>query len=211
MAGTDTGAGSLRQRQKEEARNAIHLAALDLFEEQGVAATTVQQVADRVGISPRTFFRYYKSKEQAVLLAEELLEERVDELELTACTGAADALERIETMMRAFTAKDSDPDMAKHRRIVRLMKHQPEFRALVLAQEMDLADHLRRRVQEQVPDVGPSEAAVVAQLGLLAWRVGWDRWGEQELTGGGSRPLEHFDEARAVLRRVLEQNEAAGA
>lgn len=210
-AGADTAVLPLRQRQKQQARTAIHHAALDLIEEQGIAATTVQQIADRAGISARTFFRYYPSKERAILLADQMFEDRIEQLELSDCRDASEALERIELLMREFVAKDSDPDMAQHRRITRLLKRQPEFRSLILAQEMDLAEALRRHLARQAPQIGAPSAAVIAQLALTAWRVGWDRWAEQELAGGGSRPVEHFDEARTALRGVLAPVRPAGA
>ena len=45
----------------------IHRAALDLAEQEGCAATTVEAIAARAGISRRTFFNYYAGKEDAVL------------------------------------------------------------------------------------------------------------------------------------------------
>ena len=41
-------------------------AALDLFDRQGYEETTVDEIAAAVGISRRTFFRYYESKRDVV-------------------------------------------------------------------------------------------------------------------------------------------------
>ncbi|EWS99987.1 TetR family transcriptional regulator [Intrasporangium oryzae NRRL B-24470] len=57
----------LRERKKRETRSAIHRAALDLVEEKGYAAVTTDAIAARAGVSARTFFNYYPSKDAAVL------------------------------------------------------------------------------------------------------------------------------------------------
>jgi AcrR family transcriptional regulator len=58
----------LRDRKKRRTRQAIRAAAIELFTQQGVEATTVDQIATLAEISPRTFFNYFESKEQAVSL-----------------------------------------------------------------------------------------------------------------------------------------------
>lgn len=58
----------LRDRKKRRTRQAIRAAAIELFTVQGVEATTIEQIAAAADISPRTFFNYFDSKEQAVSL-----------------------------------------------------------------------------------------------------------------------------------------------
>lgn len=52
----------LRERQRSETRLSILDVALRLFEAHGYEDTTVEDIAHEVGISSRTFFRYFESK-----------------------------------------------------------------------------------------------------------------------------------------------------
>jgi AcrR family transcriptional regulator len=56
-----------RQRKRRSTREALIAAALDLFEEHGFAATTIDDITERADVARRTFFRYFASKD-AVLL-----------------------------------------------------------------------------------------------------------------------------------------------
>ena len=56
----------LRERKKQKTREAIQREAMRLFQEQGYEATTIEQIAEAVEISPSTFFNYFPSKEDVV-------------------------------------------------------------------------------------------------------------------------------------------------
>lgn len=58
---------SLRARHRAQTTREIHRAAWELTQLHGYGATTVEAIAERSGVSRRTFFNYFASKEDAVL------------------------------------------------------------------------------------------------------------------------------------------------
>lgn len=56
-----------RERKKQQTREALLHAALELFEAKGYEHTAIHEITDAVDVSVRTFFRYFASKEDLVL------------------------------------------------------------------------------------------------------------------------------------------------
>jgi AcrR family transcriptional regulator len=92
----------LRERKKIKTRHAIRREAFRLIDENGYAATTVEQIAEAADVSPSTFFRYFPSKE-SLLLADDL-----DPLILQAFKDQPPGLPLAQAFRRAYQAVMAD-------------------------------------------------------------------------------------------------------
>jgi AcrR family transcriptional regulator len=88
----------LRERKKIKTRQTIRREALRLIDDNGYAATTVEQIAEAAEVSPSTFFRYFPSKE-SLLLADDL-----DPLILAAFEAQPPDLSLVQAFRRAYEA-----------------------------------------------------------------------------------------------------------
>ena len=68
---------TLQQRRRLETAAEVSRVAMLLFAERGFDAVTVDEIAAAAGISPRTFFRYFASKDDIVLQYRRRLDERL--------------------------------------------------------------------------------------------------------------------------------------
>lgn len=121
----DRSAG-LRERKKLKTREAIRRAAFRLFDEDGYANATVEQIAEAAEVSPSTFFRYFPSKE-SVLLADDL-----DPVILEALARQPANLSPVATVRRAAEeafATMSEDQWEVERTRQRLMFSIPEIKA----------------------------------------------------------------------------------
>jgi AcrR family transcriptional regulator len=86
----------LRERKKIQTIETIKREAYRLFEENGYANTTVEQITEAAEISPSTFFRYFPSKE-LVLMADDL-----DRVTIDALARQPAELSTLHAFRRAF-------------------------------------------------------------------------------------------------------------
>lgn len=117
--------GGLRERKRIKLRRTIQDASLRLFTAQGYEQTTVEQIAEAAETSTTTFYRYFPSKEDVVLIDD------VDE----AIEGAFASRPADESLLESFHAvagvvvgiTDADEDF--HIARLRLMSDVPALRA----------------------------------------------------------------------------------
>ncbi|MDA1359577.1 TetR/AcrR family transcriptional regulator [Glycomyces luteolus] len=109
--------GSLREVSRRAVQSRIARAAEELFVAKGFEETTVDEIAAAVGMSQRSFFRYFASKDEVVLDSLERLGE-----ELTARLEARPADEpEWDSLRHSFASvvdRLSDPEARDHDRAI---------------------------------------------------------------------------------------------
>src|SRR3954470_15216728 len=95
----------LREQRRERNAREIQQAAMSLFAARGYADVTVEDIAHEAGISERTFFRYFASKDH-LLVAEAGSRIEVIHEALTEQDDALDAWEALRTAVLAQSASE---------------------------------------------------------------------------------------------------------
>jgi AcrR family transcriptional regulator len=180
----------LRERKRTRTRLMIQTEALRLFAEKGYAQTTIEEIADAAAISPRTFFRYFPSKEDVVVWDE------YDPLvrDLLAARSVGEPLaETFRVVIRETLGGLYRHDPERLRARIQLAFTVPEVRARLL-------DASTQGIEELAEWVAESRGARVDDLSLrvagaallAAVFVALDAW---QLDGGKTDLLALFDQA----------------
>jgi AcrR family transcriptional regulator len=160
----------LRERKKQQTREAIHRAAMKLFAERGFEATTIADIAAAADIAPRTFFSYFASKEEAVFPKFEMAYAEFDRAmtERPAGTTALEALR--EWIVQAAEKYMGDVDV--HRVEMRLRRESPAVAACDLQHsrkfEQRLAEAVGEDFGEPADALRPRLVAAAAMAALQA-------------------------------------------
>lgn len=157
---------SHRERKKQRTRRALVDAALRLFDEKGYAETTVAEIAQAADVSTKTFFNYFRAKDDVVFA------DSVDRMKMALAViadrhpdeGVADILIRLGDVTVAWVASPEagmDVNLAPIR--TRLVLTVPSLQARALHVSYDaqreLAEALHKAFPERLDDV--SATAVV--------------------------------------------------
>lgn len=187
-------APGLRQRKRVRTKQMVQKEALRLFADKGYDQTTVDDIADAAAMSPRTFFRYFPSKEDVVLWDE--YDERPVQETLRMRPGEhvlAQLILRVREVLADIYQKD--PELLLTR--IKLSFTVPEIRARFLdSQLMVITPHLA-----QVADaigVPPDDLQLPVTLAGLysAILVAMERWQRHD---GREDLLRLVDDAIAAL------------
>ncbi|WP_432832474.1 TetR family transcriptional regulator [Dactylosporangium sp. CA-092794] len=197
-----TTTASLRERTKAAMRDEVAAVAIKLFAEHGFDAVTTTQIAAVAGISPRSFFRYFPTKEDLVL------------------GGLQDAGHRVQAALRSRPSREGPWTALRHalrvlmdepvyppqhlQTITRIILETPSIRARDMQKHQQweelLAPEIARRMSN--PDragLSDSDARARALIGaaLSCLRVATDTWLR---SGGTADPIAILDELIDTVR-----------
>lgn len=174
----DPAAGGLRERKKARTREALQEAAMARFSRQGFEGTTVEEIAEACEVSPRTFFRYFPTKED-VLFADAAA--RRGRLLSVIAERPADepAFVALRAAMRELTAdyRDDRDALVTRSRILAASPHLQVYKAEHQhGWEADVVDVLERRALARDERVPRDELVLVTAVATAALRVALDAW-----------------------------------
>jgi len=182
-------------RWEPDARGRLTRAALELYAERGFDQTTAAEIAQRAGVTERTYFRHFADKREVLFASSTDLQDTV----VRAIAAAPPSMSPIETVGTAMEVAESVlQDRRDHaRRRAAVIAANPSLRERELLKLATLAgaaaEALRRR------GVADPAAALAAETGVTVFKIGFDRWIDDKSTAGLAECIRKaLDELRAL-------------
>jgi len=183
----------LRERKKQRTHDDLQRVALQLFTERGYHDVTIEEIAAEVDVSPRTFYRYFASKEDVVLgSVPEMLDLTRDAL--AARPRNEPIMESIRTVTLDLVAEFAS-DVEANRLRTGIVAASPELQQRSAERQPIMEAVLVPFVAERMgmdpeQDLAPQ---IVVSCTVAATRVAIDRWiahgSDQSLTDSLDRAL----------------------
>ena len=162
-------------RWEPDARGRLRVAALELYAERGFEQTTVADIAERAGVTERTFFRQFTDKREVLFEGSEALQDAV----LASIAAAPDNLSPLEIMANAMESAGAllSAQPAGYPRIrATVVAANPSLQERELLKLATLATAAAAALQRR--GVSPLAAQVAAQSGVTIFSTGFERWVE---------------------------------
>lgn len=193
----------LRERKKYETHRALAVAAVELVAERGLDAVTVEDIAAAADVSVRTFFNYFASKEDAVVIAFPDHLERTERAvgRFLAQPPELSTMDALVAVMREEVADVGENPREWLARMTAIKKNPALFhRAVTMnAQQAEpLTAAIARRAGCEQGDLFPALLLAVVGGAMSAAMLRW-----RELDGKNTTVTELFDEAVASVAAGL--------
>jgi AcrR family transcriptional regulator len=189
---------TLWERQRAAARAEITEVALKLFLKQGFDATTIDQIVAAVGVSRRSFFRYFGTKED-IVLGDLVARGAAIAKEVAARPAGEEPWEALRAGFQASQEKTvPDPDFELA--LGRMLFETPSLHARLLEKHVRWQDMLVPLIAGRLPEQGGStslRAAAIVAAALACLDAASKAWVE---SNGRSDLAVLYDEAVAAVR-----------
>src|ERR1700677_2672662 len=154
------------------ARGRLGQAAFELFTERGFEQVTVAEIAERAGLTERTFFRYFADKRE-VLFAGSAAFQALFVSSVESAPESAAPIDAVAAALYAQAGQFMEHPAAVRRRQAIIAAH-PELRERELIKlavvAAAVADALRHR------GVGEPTASLTAEAGIAVFKIAFERW-----------------------------------
>jgi AcrR family transcriptional regulator len=159
-------------RWQPDARARLQEAALALYGERGYEETTVAEIAERAGLTKRTFFRYFTDKREVLFWGSELLEQQMVAA-IEAAPPSASALGMIGAALDAAAVRFEEVrEFAGPRHRIIASSHELQERELIKA--ASLAAAMARALRAR--GLGDTAAALAAWTGMSILHIAFEQW-----------------------------------
>jgi AcrR family transcriptional regulator len=148
---------------------------MTLYGERGYDNTTVAEIAERAGLTKRTFFRHFADKREVLFAGAEGLEEQFV-TEIRAAPESSTPLEAVAAALDAV-AEWFEPVRAFAAQRQQIIAANPELQERELIKLQHLAGVVARALRER--GVGDRAAILTAEASVTVFRVAFDRWVDQ--------------------------------
>lgn len=163
---------TVRERSKELLRVELAEAVYDYFAEHGFDATTVDQAAHGIGISRATFFRYFGSKEEAVIVA--VHSSPIDFADaLTALSSDMPLWARMRAMFDSSVTDVGRRPSALRARI-RMINATPSLKSRLAERRVPQIESVAAVLRREGHD--SSVAQALAATAFALFDAGWGEW-----------------------------------
>ncbi|WP_234542363.1 TetR/AcrR family transcriptional regulator [Streptomyces shenzhenensis] len=178
------------------AEERLKRAALELCLERGYDNVTVTHIAERAGLTRRSYFRYFPDKREVLFAGSERLPPALAEAVLAADPDAAPLAAVLDALARVGAQLVEYLDGATERRAV--IDASPELQERERTKAAAITEAIRDALLQRQVDAGT--AGLVAQLAAVAWDNAFRRWiGARGEAGFGSCLDAVTDDLRAAL------------
>jgi AcrR family transcriptional regulator len=158
-------------RWQPDARGRLQQAALELYRERGFDQTTAAEIAERAGLTERTFFRYFADKREVLFAGSTTLQDTLVTALREAPTSAT-PLDQVAAAVDAAGTFFTDRDFSRLRQSVITANAELRERELIKMASLAsaFADELRRR------GIKEPGASLTAEAGVAIFKVAFQRW-----------------------------------